>query len=113
MGQFSVEKPVAPGSVLGGNQHNELLAKLNEAHMLSSLQMNLGKLTAARETFRKADLYVDPGHKIRMAEIFGEMNIIIANGIATTKLDRDRILALNETYSLLAAELMIKATSSR
>jgi hypothetical protein len=48
-----------------------------------------------------------------MAEIFGEMNIIIANGIATTKLDRDRILALNETYSLLAAELMIKATSSR
>jgi hypothetical protein len=24
MGQFSVEKPVAPGSVLSGNQHREL-----------------------------------------------------------------------------------------
>jgi hypothetical protein len=26
MGQFSVEKPVAPGSVLSGNQHSEALA---------------------------------------------------------------------------------------
>ena len=28
MGQFSVEKPVLPGSVLSGNQHNTLRVQL-------------------------------------------------------------------------------------
>jgi hypothetical protein len=30
MGQFSVEKPVAPGSVLSGNQHQEAKSEFGD-----------------------------------------------------------------------------------
>jgi hypothetical protein len=36
MGQFSVEKPVAPGSVLSGNQHNRALMLIGFARWRKS-----------------------------------------------------------------------------
>ena len=37
MAHFSVEIMRSPGSVLGGNQHNEQLARLDDASALPSL----------------------------------------------------------------------------
>ena len=46
MGQFSVEKPVAPGSVLSGNQHSEILPDENRTSCLrflfNALRYSLG-----------------------------------------------------------------------
>jgi hypothetical protein len=46
MGQFSVEKPVAPGSVLSGNQQREPL--LYAVRGVSEPETTFGRLTPGR-----------------------------------------------------------------
>jgi transposase len=66
MGQFSAEKPTAPGSVLSGIQQPDLTS--DERERMKGMEREIRELRQANEILRKASAYFAPAELDRRSK---------------------------------------------